>query len=102
MARVYRNISIPIVIFGLELGDIVILLGLFFILFNISNSILLNGCILFFVYLVLRWAKRGKPPGYILQLIHFIISQERSHVSLNDSLPRVPSRNESNKNTKSH
>lgn len=87
MIHIYRNISTPIVIFGLELTDLVILLASFFIVFNISDHLFMNGGALVLLYFGLRYFKRGKPRDYFQDLMIFLWKPRATIVSNKDWLP---------------
>ena len=82
MVRVYRNIAMPVLFFGLELMDLLVLAVLFLIVFNASDRLILNLLLLFGSYLALRYFKKGKPSGYTLHLARFIASDAKGHVLL--------------------
>ena len=69
---VYRNISRPILIFGLEITDFFILGILFLVIFNVSNHILINAALMGSAMGVMRYFKKDKPSGYFLHLVQFI------------------------------
>lgn len=90
MARVYRNIALPVRIFGLELADVTVVQVLFLVMFNLSDSIVINLAVLIGFAGSLRWAKKNKPRGYLVDLAMFILSPRHRHVSLADSLKAYP------------
>ena len=82
MVKVYRNIATPILFFGMELVDcmgvFVIFLGVFFV----SDHLFLNLLIVAGAYFSVRFLKKGKPAGYTLHLVKFLMSPEEEHVRL--------------------
>ena len=92
MARVYRNISMPVKLFGLELADVAVVLILFLVVFNVSDHIFLNLGVLALFAGGLRWAKKDKPEGYLVDLAAFVLSPRHRHVSLSDALKGYPAK----------
>jgi len=82
MARVYRNICVPLRILGLGLFDLMVLLLLFLIIFNVSDHLILNTVALIFCYGLVRFSSKGKPEGYLLHLLKFMLSPTERHVAL--------------------
>ena len=82
MARVYRNIATPILFFGLELVDCLVVFGIFLGVFYVSDHLFINLLIVGGAYLSLRLLKKGKPAGYTIQLLKFLLSLEEGHVQL--------------------
>ncbi len=77
-------------LFGLELADVTVLLILFLVVFNVSDHIILNLGILILLAGGLRYAKKDKPQGYLVDLAAFVLSPRHRHVSLSDSLRTFP------------
>ncbi len=71
-ARVYRNIALQSSYAGLELSDLLAvgLVGWFLLTFN-PGALGINSLALVVVYLAMRIGKRGKPPGYTLDLLRY-------------------------------
>ena len=90
MARVYRNIALPVKIFGLELVDLAVVMMLFLVVFNVSDHLFINLVVLVLIAGGLRYAKKDKPQGYLVDLVAFVFTPRHRHVSLADSLRRYP------------
>ena len=90
MSRVYRNIAMPVKLFGLELADVLVVLILFLVVFNVSDRIIVNLVVLILFAGGLRWAKKDKPQGYLVDLAAFLLSPRHRHVSLADPLKTYP------------
>lgn len=88
MAHVYRNISRPIFILGLEIIDVLIVAIVFAGAFVLSEHIVVNIAIVATVYTTLRFFKKDRPQGYTMQFFRFIASRPVSGVSLRDTLIR--------------
>jgi hypothetical protein len=71
-ARVYRNIALQSSYVGLELSDLFLLgfIGWFLLMFN-PGALGINSLALVLVYFVIRIGKRGKAPGYTLDLLRY-------------------------------
>jgi hypothetical protein len=80
----------PVTIFGLELADVVVVLVLFLVMFNLSDRIVINLVVLIGFAGGLRWAKKDKPRGYLVDLSAFVLSPRHRHVNLADSLKAYP------------
>ena len=73
--RVYRTINATDRLFGLELADGAALLFVFFSVFMINREGLIsNFFVLACAYAAIRAVKRGKPDGYALDLLRFLVS----------------------------
>ncbi len=59
-------------LFGLEVVDFLCLAVVYAVIFLLSSNLITNVVILLLVYLGIRFYKKGKPPGYTLQLLRFI------------------------------
>lgn len=92
--KVYRNLLSPIYVLGLELPDLLGLVIIFLVLFNISDAVALNIVLLTFAYAAIRWFKKGKPPGFAIHLVKFVCKSEKFSVHLRDSLPVFPDKDE--------
>ena len=97
MSRVYRNISRPLIVFGLELMDLLALAVCFIVVFNLSDHLVLNALALAAVYGGLRHFKRGRAAGYLAHLIRFLLSPSARGVSLNDDVIPYPTRRKGSK-----
>jgi hypothetical protein len=86
MVKVYRNIATPILFFGLELVDCMGVFGVFLGAFYLSDHLLLNLLIVAGAYFSVRLLKNGKPAGYTLCLIKFLMGPEEEHVRLEATL----------------
>ncbi len=75
-ARVYRNISLQSSYLGLEVSDLFLLgfVGWFFLVFN-PGALGINSLAVVVVYLAIRIGKRGKAPGYTLDLLRYAFSR---------------------------
>jgi hypothetical protein len=72
--KVYRNLNIADKLFGLELADGAIMLLAFFVIFMVNREgLFTNGVLLVALYFGLRALKRGKPDGYMLVLVRFLL-----------------------------
>lgn len=80
----------PVKLFGLELADVAIVAILFVIVFNVSDHIVINLVVLILLAGFLRYAKKGRPQGYLVDLAAFVLSSSRRHVSLSDTLRPYP------------
>ena len=87
MARVYRNISRPLLFFNMELLDLGIVFAGMILSFLISNSTVVTILFTGALYVVIRYFKRGRAPGFFLHLIKFLITPAESGVGLKDRLP---------------
>jgi len=47
----------------------------------------LNILLLIGFYFLLRWMKRGKPPGYVVDLLRFVFRPTEHHVRLENARP---------------
>ena len=90
MARVYRNIALPVILFGLELVVVGVVMVLFLVVFNLSDHIFINLLVLLLLAGGLRYAKKDRPQGYLVDLALFILSPRHRHVALSDSLKTYP------------
>lgn len=73
--RVYRSINATDRLFGLELADGAALLLVFFCIFMVNREGLIsNFIVLGCAYAGVRAVKRGKPDGYALDLLRFLLS----------------------------
>lgn len=75
-AKVYKNIALQTSYFGLELSDC-FLLGIvvwFLLTFN-RGAFGINLLATAVSYFVIRVGKRGKPPGYTLDLLRYTFSR---------------------------
>jgi len=73
--RVYRNLNAADKLFGLELADGAIMLLAFFVIFMVNREDLFtNAVLLATLYFGLRALKRGKPDGYMLVLVRFVLA----------------------------
>lgn len=80
----------PIKIFGLELADVAVVTVLFLVVFDVSDHIFINLVVLTLLAGALRWAKKDKPQGYLVNLTAFVLSPRYRHVSVNDPLKSYP------------
>ena len=80
----------PVKLFGLELTDVAVVLVLFLVVFNVSDHIFINLVVLVIFAGGLRYVKKDKPHGYLVDLAAFIFSPRHRHVSLADSLKPYP------------
>lgn len=72
--KVYRNLNIADKLFGLELADGAIMLLAFFVIFMVNREgLFTNAVLLVALYFGLRALKRGKPDGYMLILVRFLL-----------------------------
>ena len=72
--KVYRNLNIADKLFGLELADGAIMLLAFFVIFMVNREgLFTNAVLLVALYFGLRSLKRGKPDGYMLILVRFLL-----------------------------
>jgi hypothetical protein len=82
MVKVYRNIELRILFFGLELIDLLVLAILFVVIFNASDHLIVNLLVMISAYCGLRLFKQDKPAGYTLHLARFLLSEQDGHVQL--------------------
>ncbi len=75
-ARVYRNIALQSSYAGLELSDLFVLgfVGWFLLTFN-PGALAVNALACVLVYIAIRIGKRGKAPGYTLDLLRYSFSR---------------------------
>lgn len=71
-ARVYRNINLQSSYVGLEPSDLLLLgvVGWFLLTFN-NGAFGTNVLAIVVCYVAIRVGKRGKPPGYSLDLLRY-------------------------------
>jgi len=74
VARVYRNLSRPVLVFGLELPELATSLAIFAVVANFSDWLWADLLVLGGGLIALRSWKRGKPPGYAADLVRFLLS----------------------------
>ena len=73
--KVYRNLNGADKFLGLELADGAILLLIFFFAFLLNRrGLFTNAVILFLAYWALRAVKRGKPEGYLLVALRYVLA----------------------------
>lgn len=73
--RVYRNVNAADKLLGLELADGAVLVLVFFLAFTLNkNGLFSNLAALAAVYAGLRALKRGKPDGYMLALVRYVLA----------------------------
>ena len=82
MVKVYRNIATPILFFGMELVDCMAVFGVLLAVFFVSDHLFLNLLIVTGVFFSVKLLKKGKPAGYTLHLVKFLMSPEEEHVRL--------------------
>jgi len=82
VAKVYRNIAVPILFFGLELTDCLVVFGVFLGVFFVSDRLVPNLVLVSGAFFAIRLLKRGKPSGYTLHLLKFLATPKDRHMEL--------------------
>lgn len=83
--KLYRNITKPSRLFGLELANLGIFVVLAPLLFRFIGNPVTGAGLALGLYLILRRYEKGKPQGYTLTLISYFLSSERYTVELERS-----------------
>jgi hypothetical protein len=75
-ARVYRNLARRQELWGLEPVDVLALAGVLWVLLTFHRGQLaLNGLCMAVLYVALRLAKRGRPPGFTTDALRYAFSR---------------------------
>lgn len=64
-------------IFGLEFFDLLLLLGIFLIIFVFSSNLLINLVLVISAYIVLRLYKKGKTPHWTGSIVRYVCRPTR-------------------------
>jgi len=89
--KVYRNLNSADKFLGLELGDGAALLLIFFLAFLFNrNGLFVNTAVLFLAYWGLRAVKRGKPEGYLLVALRYVLAGRFKRIGRFDESEKTP------------